>query len=226
MELSLDILKKSTPKHLRNYINEDVLNLLNNSEVDETIFEEFKDNFISYMSVLSEGKYKITDYINAVKYVTLKMLGKSNNEAYIATFPDRYKKLSNRGVTDISSYASAYNGNKLVVSIMQQVLVPVWITNAQIHQKAINEQFKIGTSSNVSPMARVKALDSVLAYTKAPETKQLNIDIGINQTDDLQQLKNTMKQLAEQQRIMISNGYSAKDIIESKIIDVEVIDNE
>lgn len=224
MEINIDVLKKSTPKHLRSFITDDLVDMLNNSKIDDTVIEEYKENFISYMSVLTEGKYKITDYLNAVKYVTYKMLGRTNEEAYTATFPERYTKLSNRGVTDISSYASAYNSNKLVVSIMQQVLVPVWITNAQLHQQAINEQFKLGTNPSVSPMARAKALDSVLTHTKAPETKQLNIDIGISQTDDLQQLQNTMKQLAEQQKDMIQKGYSTKSIVESRIIDVEVVD--
>lgn len=224
MEINIDVLKKSTPKHLRSFITDDLVDMLNNSKIDDTVIEEYKENFISYMSVLTEGKYKITDYLNAVKYVTYKMLGRTNEEAYTATFPERYTKLSNRGVTDISSYASAYNSNKLVVSIMQQVLVPVWITNAQLHQQAINEQFKLGTNPSVSPMVRAKALDSVLTHTKAPETKQLNIDIGISQTDDLQQLQNTMKQLAEQQKDMIQKGYSTKSIVESRIIDVEVVD--
>ena len=224
MEINIDVLKKSTPKHLRSFITDDLVDMLNNSKIDDTVIEEYKENFISYMSVLTEGKYKTTDYLNAVKYVTYKMLGRTNEEAYTATFPERYTKLSNRGVTDISSYASAYNSNKLVVGIMQQVLVPVWITNAQLHQQAINEQFKLGTNPSVSPMARAKALDSVLTHTKAPETKQLNIDIGISQTDDLQQLQNTMKQLAEQQKDMIQKGYSTKSIVESRIIDVEVVD--
>ena len=224
MEINIDVLKKSTPKHLRSFITDDLVDMLNNSKIDDTVIEEYKENFISYMSVLTEGKYKTTDYLNAVKYVTYKMLGRTNEEAYTATFPERYTKLSNRGVTDISSYASAYNSNKLVVGIMQQVLVPVWITNAQLHQQAINEQFKLGTNPSVSPMVRAKALDSVLTHTKAPETKQLNIDIGISQTDDLQQLQNTMKQLAEQQKDMIQKGYSTKSIVESRIIDVEVVD--
>ena len=222
MKFDLDIIKDSTPKNLRGFINQDVVDMLN--QVDESILEEYRDNFVSYISVLNEGKYKITDYLNAIKYVTYKMLGKNNNEAYITTFPERYKKLKDRGVTDISSYASAYSSNKLVIAIMQQVLVPVWIVNADVHQRAINEQFKIGTNPNVSPMVRAKALDSVITHTKAPETKQLSIDIGINAGDDLQQLQETMKKLAIQQRDMIEHGFNVKEIAESRIIDVVVED--
>lgn len=220
MNFDLDVIKQSTPKHLRSFITQEIVDLLNNSGIKEDILDEFKSNFITYSSVLSDGKYKITDYINAVKYVTNKMLGKTSVEAYIATFPDRYKKLVDRGVTDISSYASMYNSNKLVVSIIQQSLVPVWITNAKIHQQAINEQFKLGTDPKVSPMVRAKALDSVLTHTKAPDTKNLNIEIGVTNSDTIQELNNTINRLAKQQKDIITNGASIKDIIECNIIEI------
>jgi hypothetical protein len=78
MEINIDVLKKSTPKHLRSFITDDLVDMLNNSKIDDTVIEEYKENFISYMSVLTEGKYKITDYLNAIKYVTYKMLGRTN----------------------------------------------------------------------------------------------------------------------------------------------------
>lgn len=221
----LDVIKQSTPKHLRAYITQDLVDMLNKSGIDDTILEEFKENFVTYSSVLSDGKYKIVDYVNAVKYVTNKMLGKTNTEAYIATFPDRYKRLQDKGITDISSYSSMYNSNKLVTSIMQQALVPIWITNANIHQQAINEQFKLGTDPKVAPMVRAKALDSVLTHTKAPDTKNLNIEIGVSNSDTIQELNETINKLAKQQQELINGGASIKDVLEANIIDVEVEDD-
>lgn len=45
-----------------------------------------------------------------------------------------------RGLTakDISSVVAIYNKGKLVNKIMEQSIVPTWILNQDLHQKAIN----------------------------------------------------------------------------------------
>jgi len=70
---------------------------INSLSADPMLREAFRDNLISYTGVLQDGKYKVTDYINAVKYVSYKLLGASNSEAYQKTFPDRWQRLVDEG---------------------------------------------------------------------------------------------------------------------------------
>lgn len=227
MVFDLDTIKQATPKHLRCYINEDFLNKFNSISEDEKIAEEYRNNIIGYTDVLSSGKYKVTDYFNAVKFVTLRALGRNITEAYIGTFPNRYKKLKDEGVEDVSSYASMYNKNKLVLAILEQCMVPVHIINQDKHQKALHELFKLGTDNHVGPLTRVKALDAFLNYTKAPENKDINIQVGISNNEAMQDLLNTMRDFSASQRQNILEGkQSPKDIIEAKIIDSKVIEDE
>ena len=56
------------------------------------------------------------DYVNAVKYVSHKLMGCTNLDAYVKTFPVKYQGFLNQGVLskDIASYITAYNKSKLV----------------------------------------------------------------------------------------------------------------
>lgn len=94
--------------------------------------EAIKDNFLSYTQVLSEGKFKTEDYLSAVMYVSFKLMGMTNQDAYARTFPARYRTLLNNGTSakDISSYVSMYNKGRLVNLILEKSLIPTWVFDA------------------------------------------------------------------------------------------------
>jgi len=64
-DLTLDQLKGSLPAKLRKNVTEDMVTLVN-SEQDSDFREHYRNNVISYTSVLQGGKFKLVDYINAV----------------------------------------------------------------------------------------------------------------------------------------------------------------
>lgn len=219
--IELEAVKKQLPKSHRTLITQEFLDKIEASIADSEIADQFKENFISYISVLSKGKYKMEDYIAAVKYVSYKLLGYTNKKAYAATFPDRYQKLIDSNQINPDAYVTAYNRNKLVMLIYEQTMVPTYVLNAPLHQEALNELANIIRDPDTRGMTKVKACEAILAYTKPPEVVKGEITIGIDQQDTISDLREVTEQLAiVHKKLLERNAKSLKDIAEADIIEV------
>lgn len=221
MSLQIDAIKKLVPKSQRTMITEGFVEKLENCVKDSLVAEQFKDNFISYLNVLSKGKYKMDDYINAIKYVSFKLLGYSNINAYAATFPDRYQRLKDEGQTQIDAFVSMYNRTKLVMQIYEQTIVPTWVLNAPMHQEALSELARMVQDDEVRGMTKVRALETILQYTKQPEVVKGELTIGIEQSDTINDLREVTENMASMYKNMLERkGMSLREVAEAKIIDV------
>jgi uncharacterized protein (DUF4415 family) len=205
-------------KRFRKHLTDDVVDLIN-SESNSELRRVFRDNTLTYASVLSTGRYSLTAYINAIKFVSLKLMGDKSSTAYSKVFPDRYQNLISKGTSasQIACYADNYGNNALVTKIMEQTLVPTHILNAGVYQEAINTQAELMRTAK-SEMVRQKAAESLIANLAAPATSKVEIDIGYS-NDVVEDLRATTKALAQQQLKMILNGQaSAKEIAHSEIL--------
>lgn len=217
----------AVPSKLKISVTQDLVDKLNNIATDEIHRETIKENFIGYVGILQDGKYKITDYMNAVAYVSYKMMGYSNQDSYFKTFPDRHAALVAKGTSskDISSYVAAYNKNKLVNQILEQCLIPVHILNQDAFQKAINCQLEIMSDYTAPAVARTQAANSLLTHLAKPkESAQIQLNIGTEESSAMKDLKATMRDLAAQQKKLIESGVTAKEIAAASIIDGEFTD--
>lgn len=219
--------KDLVPKTQRGLITPEFVDKLNEWNADPKLVDSFKENLLSYTGVLKDGKYKLEDYVYAVKYVSYKLLGSSDIDAYAITFPDRYQRLTDEGLdrNGISPYAAAYKKNKLVNAIIEQTLVPTHVLNAPLFQSALNELAYIMINGK-SEMARVNAATSILAATKQPEKTKIELDISVNNKDAISELRRATEELANAQLESIKSGASVKQIAESRILDAEVCDDE
>ena len=219
--LALESVRKLVPKNQRTLITQEFLDKLEASVSDSLVAEQFKENFVTYLNVLSKGKYKIEDYINAVKYVSFKLLGYSNINAYIATFPERYERLKAEGQTQIEAFVSMYNKNKLVMQIYEQTIVPSYVLNAPMHQQALNTLADMIMDDDVRGMTKVKACEAILQYTKQPDIVKGELTIGIEQSDTINDLREITENLADTYRMMLEKkGMKLKDVAEANIIDI------
>lgn len=225
--LTEDEVKRALPSNLKTIDVAGLTNALNSIQVDPEAADNIRNNFISYTHILKEGKFKIEDYLNAVAYSSFKIMGYNNQEAYARTFPNRYQALvaKNTSAKDISAYVAAYSKNKLVNLILEQAMIPTWVLNQDMFQKALNEQFNLMTSAK-SEMVRMQAANSILTHLKKPETKEFNINIGATDSDGMKDLKETMAELASQQQKMIAAGVGAREIAQKPIITIEANSNE
>ena len=216
--LTIPDVARALPGSMRSAANQQLVDTLNNISQDPELAQNMRDNFISYSAVLKDGKFKMDDYISAVMYVSFKLMGYSNQEAYSRTFPQRHSNMiaTGKSAKDISAYVAAYSKGKLVNLIMEQTLVPSWVLNQDLYQKALNVQADLMVNA-VSEKVRTDAANSILTHLKKPEATGLDIKLTMEDNSGMSELKDTLTQLAQQQREMIENGLSAKTIAATPI---------
>ena len=202
--ITIDSLKDSIPAKFRNSITPAVVKMLNTLSTDPEEARLISENILTFTTVLTEGRFKLTDYISAVVYNSNKLMGKNNREAYIATFPDRYQKMKDAGKPDkdINRVISFYNQNILVNKVAEKAAIPVWLLNQDIYQHAINTQYEIMVDDSISPKVRSDAANSLLTHLKKPEIKgsdnnTINLDITVN--SGLRELESKLSELAGSQ---------------------------
>ena len=217
--LTLQQVAHALPPNLKNNVTQQLVDNINNCVADPIMAEAIKDNFLSYTQVLNEGKFKTEDYLSAVMYVSFKLMGMTNQDAYARTFPARYRTLLNNGTSakDISSYVSMYNKGRLVNLILEKSLIPTWVLNQHIYQKAINVQADLMSNAN-SEMVRMQAANSILTHLVKPKEVGPLINLDLRESSGLNELKATLTQLAQQQRDLISNGITTKQIADQGLV--------
>jgi len=222
--LTVDQFKIALPDKVKKSINQELIDQINATLSDPDMYEAYRENLLSYTKVMADGRFKIGDYVNAVKYVSHKLMGASNIEAYVKTFPDKYQRFTSQGVAskDIASYVTAYNKSKLVNLIMEQTLVPSYVLNQDLYQKALNVQAELMLTAK-SEKVRSDAAAHLMAALKMPETQKVELDIGVKEDGSIAALRATTLELARQQRLMVEAGaMNAQEVAHSKLVlDVE-----
>jgi len=205
--LTVEEFKQSLPVNLRKSVNETLINHINTKLSDPDMYDIFRENLLGYCHVMKEGRFKLTGYIDAVKYVSYKLMGKTNILAYSLTFPDKIHHWQTTKVDkkDIASYVTSYNKSKLVNLIYEQTLTPFWVMNQDNYQKAINTQVELMQSAR-SEKVRADAANSLLAHLKPPETKKIELDFGSKQDSAITALRETTQALVNQQKAALAEG--------------------
>jgi hypothetical protein len=221
MTITSEQFKQLLPKGYKGNVTDEVIDSINNALSDPIHQEAFKENLLSYTSVMNDGRFKIGDYINAVKYVSLKLMGHSNIRAYLKVFPDNHQRFIDEGTSDkdISAYVAAYNKNKLVNLIMAQTLTPHYVLNQHLYQEALNTQADLMVNAK-SEKVRSDAANSLLVHLKPPENVKIELDIGSKAKDSIiDGLKQTLAQLSAMQKENIALGVSTtKEVAHSNLI--------
>lgn len=227
-DITVQSFQNLLPKGTRFNVDQTLVDSINNMIADEEVREHFRDNLITYTTVLQSGMYRLDQYINAVRYVSFKMMGGSNVVAYQRTFTDKYTKWLAAGKQpgEIASYVSAFHKSKLVMAIFEQAVIPVHVLNAGHFQQAINVQVEIMNDGEVSDKVRSDAANSLLTHLKAPETKKIELDIGVGSVSAIDELRNAVKMMTDAQSASLKNGTAnARTLAHSSIIPKEKLIN-
>lgn len=217
--------QKALPANLKYSATQAIADALNNISNDPIVADNIRNNFVNYTSVLKDGKFTTEQYMNAVTYVSYKLMNYTNQEAYMRTFPTRYQDLLAAGRTkqEISSYVSAYHKGKLVNLILEQSLVPMWVLNQNYFQEAILTQVDIMRNSS-SDKVRSDAANSLLTHLQKPKDAAPVVNIDIKDTG-MEALKQQLTLLAKAQREAIEDGTSAREIAGTPLLKrVEAVD--
>lgn len=224
--LTLAQVEQALPANLKSAATQTYVDQINNIVSDPLVAEQVRNNFLSYATVLKEGKFKTEDYLHAVTYVSFKLMNMSNQDAYFRTFPQRHAALVAKGTSakDISAYVSAYHRGKLVNLIMEQCLVPTWVLNQDLYQKALNTQADLMLNAQ-SEMVRTTAANSILTQLAKPKEAGPLINLNVGESAGMMELKETLTKLAKQQQELIQSGVDTKTIAGQRIIEGEVVND-
>lgn len=225
IQMTVEQFKEALPVKVKKSVSPQLIASVQSLLSDPDLFEQYRDNLLGYTSVMADGKFRIDQYVNAVKYVSHKLMGCSNIEAYTKTFPDKMNDFHQRAVSakDISSYVVAYNKSKLVNLIFEQTLVPMHVLNQDMYQKALNIQMELATSAS-SEKVRSDAANSILTHLKAPESAKIKLDIGAGEgmVNTIADLRAAATEFVNQQRAFIQSGAgTAKDVAEKRLLVID-----
>jgi hypothetical protein len=218
--LTVEQFKQALPDKVKKSINQELIDQINTTLSDPEMFESYRENLLSYTKVMADGRFKVDSYIQAVKYVSHKLMGCTNIEAYTKTFPDKYQRFVAQGVQakDIASYVTAYNKSKLVNLIFEQTLIPSYVLNQDLYQRALNVQADLMVNSG-SDKVRCDAANSLLTHLKMPETQKVELEIGVKEDSSIAQLRQATLELARAQRLAMEAGsISAQEVAHAKIV--------
>ena len=220
--LDKQTLQRILPKSMKLRVTDELVNNINTVISDPDEREIYLDNLISFASVLEGGKYRITAYLDAVRFVGFKLGGDSNQLAYIKTFPKRYKHYMAKGLNEqeLSSYVFHYAKSILVNKILEQTIIPGYIFNQHIYQEAVQRLADSMRSAN-SERVRMEAANNLINHLKVPEVAKVQLDVNIKEDNSIQELREATLLLAKQQKDMLESGVaSAKDIAHTTILPV------
>jgi hypothetical protein len=126
---------------------------------------------------------------------------------------------------DIASYVTAYNKSKLVNLIFEQTLIPSYVLNQDLYQRALNVQADLMVNSG-SDKVRCDAANSLLTHLKMPETQKVELEIGVKEDSSISQLRQATLELARAQRLAMEAGQmNAQEVAHTKItIDVDAVE--
>lgn len=218
--LTVDQFRQALPDKVKKSVSQELIDQVNSTLSEPELFEAYRDNLLSYSKVMADGKFKVDQYISAVKYISHKLMGSTNIDAYSKTFPDKMQRFALQGVSskDIASYVTAYNKSKLVNLIFEQTIIPTYVLNQDLIQKALNVQAELMTSAN-SEKVRCDAANSLLSHLKMPETQKVELEIGVKEDSAIAALRETTLALARQQRMMLEAGaMNAQEVAHSKLV--------
>lgn len=212
--------KGMIPKKYHGQISPVLIHRLNTCDTDiivkGTIHQVFWDN----ISLMAEHDIKFEDYIDGSIFVGYKYHGSTNTDAFIKTFPKMYQKMIQNGddLKLVARLASGYSKRKVVVSIMEQALSKMWIHNIDAYQKAIDTQVMLMDHAK-SEKVRCDAANSILTHLARPKEVVNNniVNFDMRSHAGLDDLKESLAELASKQLGLIKKGIATKDVIDIEI---------
>lgn len=221
--LTIEQFQEALPEKMKKSVNKEIIDQINKTLSDPELYEQYRDNLLSYTRVMQDGKFKITQYLDAVKYVGFKLMGMTNQEAYNRAFPEKLARfmLQNVQAKDIASYVTAYNKSKLVTLLYEQTMIPTSILNQDLFQKALNVQAELMVSAS-SEKVRSDAANSLITALKPPDVKKVELNVGMREDQSISSLRDATLELVAQQKQMIQSGLvNAQQVAHSKVIEGE-----
>ena len=218
-------ISSALPLQFRGKVSTKLVNEINNIIQTTELGDCYKEQFMWFGNILADSRFSLSNYVNAVKYVSLKSLGHTNASAWGATFPDRFRRLKAMGKTnkEIHNHVRSYSGTALVTKMLAQAMVPAWLVNQHNFQDAINVQVDLMHNAK-SETVRCNAANSIIQNLNKPEVQEIEMTHNVvtdNEASAIEVYKKAAKELAQAQLKALKNGVTLDVIANSKIVQEE-----
>lgn len=196
----------------RNWASQELVTTLNALEVDGA--DLVRENWLTHANILREGTHSMEQYTTAIKYVSLKQMGHTNQQAYSIALAERYQDLVARGHDEqrISSHVAAYHKGALVQKLLAQSTIPLYMLYQDEAHKAIKVLVQIMTEPNASFKTRAETADKLLTHIKRPEAAKFELEVSQKATDGMNELTLMMRELAQKQLAAIEQGGNVRTV--------------
>lgn len=212
-EVTVDQLKKLFPKR-KESITEELVDIINDANNNPFFSgDEFMNTVLTYKDVMEKNKASLRDYLAAIRFCAY-----LESEEYNVT--EAYKKshchtdfvrerldspTSSAEYKQLTNAASRYRKRPMIVQILTQSQLGLHLMFQGEQYRAINVLSDIMVNGR-SEMARVAAAKELLANTKAPETKRIELDIGVKNHDAMVDLNSQLAEFAAMSIEQLKNG--------------------
>lgn len=224
-QVTLEELQAAIPSR-KNSITQEVVDIINNSQSEpEFQGESLLQTATTYESVLRNSKAGIKDYLNAIRFSAyLISMDDNYTEAYKKTFYDRefVKERMNAPTnttmyTELTSAASRYRKSKLVVDILTLSQVPLGLIFTGARHKAVGVLIDVMSTAKLD-RDKINAAKELLAATTPPETKKIELDIGVQKDNVIDRYESMINELVRTQKAQIEEGKDLKAVTNVDII--------
>jgi len=219
-------------------ITQEIVDILNNS-ANEPEFqgESLLQTAVTYENLMGKNRAGIKDYINAIKFCAYLISMEDNyTEAYKKTFFYRdfvknrmFVSTDSAEYKELSSAASRYRRNKLVVDILTYSQVPLDILFSGARYKAIGVLADEMENADYSK-DRIAAAKELLLAVKGPENVKIELDIGVKEDSAIKNLNEQLAQIASNSLLHLQSGTTdlktlgaMKPKSDQEIIDVKTV---
>jgi len=210
--LTLDSLKSSLPKFLRDYTTQETYDrVLTSLNEDRDLKRQVAANV---KLVQEEDGIRLDELVKATTFVTYKLQGMSDEEAFEMVFPERaarIKAVSGDYRKLYKSRVRAYAHGRLVTRLMEHSIIPAWIRNHGVYQEAVETQLDIMRNGK-NDAVRQKAADSLMTHLAKPEKGVPQVQVNVNEGGGLQEVREMLDKLSQTQQKSIIEGTPVKDI--------------
>lgn len=181
-----------------------------------------------YESVLKGARATLPEYLNAIRFCAYISTEQANyTEAYKKVFCDRdfvkeRKDLpsDHQKYVELCSAASRYRRTKLVVDILTASQVPLDMIFTGYRYKAIGVLAEIMQNSKYD-RDKINAAKELLTATKGPDNVKIKLDVGVSDSNALEQLDEQLSSIAAKQLTLLEHGAgSLKEFGAMKVVEV------
>lgn len=206
-------------------INQKTVDIINSAASDpEFDGASLMDTMVTYQNVMFKNKGTIENYLNAIRFCSLIEAGDDNivetykKVFYMRDFVKERKDLptDSVGYKELTSAASKYRRSPMVIDILTQADVPLYL---MMQGDRVAMAALLVREANTAPLAkdRIAAADKFLTHVKPPENIQIEMDIGVKESNIIEDYEKVMAQMVAKQKELVESGADLKAITNTPI---------